>query len=615
MRKSWILLAFALAAPVALLARAPGDRAEAAAAPAYLSPFAVAVTPDGSTLLVTEHTANRVAALSVTDGSPLWTVTTPESPAGIALSPDGKLAYVACMRARRVAVIELRTHKVVREIAVGAHPHGVTLSSDGATLYVCNRFSNDVSVVDTKQGKEVARVPVVREPTYAGLSEQTGTLVVSNRLANGSNFEPGLAADVSFIDTATREVSGTLRLPTGCNENEQVAISQDGEWAYVVGLLSRFLVPTTQIERGWINTNALSIIHVRDRQLYATVLLDDLDLGAANPVGAIVSGDGNTLYVSHRGSHEVQVIDLPTLHSVVEAVPAEQRPELANDLTFLYRNDVRKRYAAGGLGATGIALSPDGGRLFVANYFSEDVSVFRTEDMKRGEIFGLGGTGEMDLARRGELLFHDARLCFQQWQSCSSCHPDGRSDGLMWDLMNDGLGNPKNAKSLLAAGKTPPSMAHGIRADMRTAAEAGVKYILFRQPETADIDALEAYIDAMQPERSPLLDEGKTMRESIRRGQALFDSKETGCRECHPGALYTSLKTYDVGTRSQYDTEDEFDTPTLVELFRNAPYLHDGTAVTLEDVLTTANREDKHGHTSQLSKQQTTDLANFLGSL
>ena len=28
--------------------------------------------------------------------------------------------------------------------------------------------------------------------------------------------------------------------------------------------------------------------------------------------------------------------------------------------------------------------------------------------------------------------------------SCATCHPDGRSDGLNWDLLNDGIGNPKN---------------------------------------------------------------------------------------------------------------------------------------------------------------------------
>jgi cytochrome c peroxidase len=75
------------------------------------------------------------------------------------------------------------------------------------------------------------------------------------------------------------------------------------------------------------------------------------------------------------------------------------------------------------------------------------------------------------------------------------------------------------------------------------------------------------------------------------------------------------MKMYDVGTRGKYDRSEEFDTPTLVELWRTAPYLHDGSALTIMDVLTTANREDKHGKTSHLTQQQLRDLEAFLSSL
>ncbi|MDR2756120.1 MAG: hypothetical protein LBC20_10465, partial [Planctomycetaceae bacterium] len=49
--------------------------------------------------------------------------------------------------------------------------------------------------------------------------------------------------------------------------------------------------------------------------------------------------------------------------------------------------------------------------------------------------------------RYGEMLFHDAFLCQEHWQSCATCHPDARSDTLNWDLLNDGPDNPKNTKS------------------------------------------------------------------------------------------------------------------------------------------------------------------------
>ena len=80
----------------------------------------------------------------------------------------------------------------------------------------------------------------------------------------------------------------------------------------------------------------------------------------------------------------------------------------------------------------------------------------------------------MTAVRKGEMLFNDATICFQQWQSCVSCHPGGgRLDGLNWDLVNDGIGNTKNTKSLLLAHKTPPAMIRGIRENAEAAVRAG----------------------------------------------------------------------------------------------------------------------------------------------
>ena len=57
------------------------------------------------------------------------------------------------------------------------------------------------------------------------------------------------------------------------------------------------------------------------------------------------------------------------------------------------------------------------------------------------------------------------------------------------------------------------------------------------------------------------------------------------------------------------------DTPTLRGLWRTAPYLHDGSAPTLRDVLTTRNAMDRHGVTSGLSDAELDDLVAFLRCL
>jgi cytochrome c peroxidase len=110
------------------------------------------------------------------------------------------------------------------------------------------------------------------------------------------------------------------------------------------------------------------------------------------------------------------------------------------------------------------------------------------------------------------------------------------------------------------------------------------------------------------------LDSGQ-LSSKARRGKEIFEDAEVGCLACHPAPLFTTLKTHDIGTRYDLDRSGAFDIPTCVELWRTAPYLHDGSAVTLKDVLTTRNFGDKHGRTSHLSDEEIDALVEYLLSL
>jgi len=108
---------------------------------------------------------------------------------------------------------------------------------------------------------------------------------------------------------------------------------------------------------------------------------------------------------------------------------------------------------------------------------------------------------------------------------------------------------------------------------------------------------------------SPYLVDGKLSPGALR-GQQIF--RETGCSSCHNGPYYTNGRPFDVGTGSGPESTAAFDTPALVEVWRTAPYLHDGRAATMRDVLTGHNQDDKHGRTSHLTEEQISDLAEFV---
>ncbi|MDX1283999.1 MAG: c-type cytochrome, partial [Draconibacterium sp.] len=201
--------------------------------------------------------------------------------------------------------------------------------------------------------------------------------------------------------------------------------------------------------------------------------------------------------------------------------------------------------------------------------------------------------------------------CFQQWQSCASCHSDdGRVDALNWDLLNDGIGNPKNVKSLLLSHVTPPVMGLGVRADAETAVRAGIKHIQFAVRPEEDAIAIDEYLKSLKPVPSPLLVDG-ILSESAKRGKEIY--KKVGCAHCHPAPLFTNLKSYDLGTGIGQDEGKKFDTSTLVEVWRTSPYWHDGRAETIIDAINL--HYVKGNRKLNLSKEEMKDLSEYVNSL
>ncbi len=587
--------------------------------PSHASPIALVAAPDGNTLYVAQHTANRVDAVSLAADAETRPIPLPARPTGLALSPDGATLYVTTDGpSGQLLILDAASGNVRTQIACGHTPTSPVVSPDGARVYVCGRFDGKVLCVDAAAHSVAASVDLVREPIAAAITPNGASLVVANHLPAGPANGAYSAAVVSVIDTASMGAPKAIPLPNGSTSLRGVCVSPDGAYAYVTHILARYQLPTTQLERGWMNTNALSVIDVANASLLNTVLLDSVDLGAANPWGVACTADGAYLAVAHAGTHELSVIDRAALHDKLTRVAEGQAvsevsraPEdVPNDLSFLV--GMRRRVRLGGNGPRALAVVKN--TAYAAEYFTDSLATMDLagDEYTRPGCIALGGEQALSPERQGEVHFNDASLCFQHWQSCASCHPDARADALNWDLLNDGMGNPKNTKNMLFAHVTPPAMITGIRPKAEDAVRAGIRHIQFAVRPEEDAEAIDAYLKSLQPVPSPSLVDG-AMGEAALRGKTVFDS--AGCAQCHPGPLFTDLKPYDVGTGTGREADMAFDTPSLVELWRTAPYLHDGRSATVEEVLTTHNPADKHGMTSDLSPEAIQDLAAYLRAI
>ena len=618
--ESWWWLTFVAGVLVVSLRAAPGAALE-------MAPSAIVAGADGQRFYVALSAGKAVVVVDER-GTPLARIALPGTPSGLALSADGTQLAVTCAApASVVCLVEVATAKITARLPAGHTANSPVFSGDGATLYVCNRFNHEVMALDLKTGRAPGRIPVERESVAAALTPDGKWLLVANHLPAMAADTGNTAAVISVIDTATRRVAKTLSLPNGGNLVLGVAISPDGRHAAVTHNLARYYVPTTQVERGWMNTAGLTLIDLAAQEVINTVLLDSPESGAANPWAVAWTADGRSLVVTHAGTHEVSLIDFPALAAKLGklpvALPAGQTPSYAQtsnvrgdvptDLAFL--SGLRQRVKLHGNGPRALAMA--GGKVWVAGYFSDTLEVLdlATRTVAPAPI-ALGSGGTMSEVRRGEMIFNDATLCFQQWQSCASCHSyDARVDGLNWDLLNDGLGSPKNAKSLVWSHRTPPAMSTGVRTNAAVAVRAGFRHALFAVVPEAFPAAVDAYLMSLTPQPSPFLEQGE-LSAAAGRGQRLFRDPRIGCAICHVPPLFTDLQSHDVGTSNGHDGPGvKFDTPTLAEAWRTGPYLHDGSARTVREAISGPDRFDQHGKTAELSDRQVNDLVAYVLSL
>jgi YVTN family beta-propeller protein len=574
--------------------------------------------------------ARQLAIVDMANASIASKVSTPAEPTGLAIGRDGRRVYVTCAGAPgSVLEIDTASGQTTAVFPAGHTATAPTLSPDGKRLYVCNRFDHNVSAIDLVHRKELARVPVVREPIASALTPDGRELWVANFLPAGpaNEYGPlGTAAAVSVIDTRTFQTAH-VRLVTGATTVRTIAITPNGKYALLVHIVGRYHLPTLQVERSWMNANALTVVDIPRREVLNTVLLDDFGEGAANPWGVACTADSRWICISHAGTHELSIIDAPAILSALQRMPLEAFSNAAffDGTTYGFGSmasgeDVvnnpgfvagyRQRIKLPGVGPRGLAVW--GSNVYVAEYFTDTIAAvpLQREKSPQPRTIRLGPTPQWNQVRRGEVLFHDARLCFQHWQSCATCHPDGRADALNWDLLNDGEGNPKNTKSILLSHQTPPAMASGVHATAEAAVRSGIKHILMSTRPEDEAAAIDAWLKSLKPLSSPFLVDGR-LSPAAERGRRLFESHRVGCANCHPAPLYTDLKMHHLGPQGKPNDRETFDTPTLLEAWRTSPYLHDGRYATVGLLLT----EGKHGHADKLSNEEVADLVQFVLSL
>jgi YVTN family beta-propeller protein len=574
------------------------------------------VSPDGSRLLVANADNGTLSVLDTLARKVLHEIPVGDKPEGVTWIGSGPLAAVTVYHDNQVVFLDTALGKVVHKLRVAAEPYGIVTTRDGRRAYVTHEYPGLVSEIDVEARK------VLRE-MKAGSMVRGLAIRPDEKMLYATEF---YNARLNALDLESGTVVDTWKGQTTDNLARHVEVHPRRPKAYVSHIRSRIEV---------IGGNGSIFPHLTvfdlapgDKGPRRSSFAMDTYNGVyvvTNPWEAAISPDGRRLYTIYAGTNDMNV------------------SEVVDD----DYNEIKRLGSAVRVGQNprAVRVSPDNKIVYIDNALDFQVSAHDAQTLRLLYKVQTCEPPKNPEWVRGKVLFNTANapLTRRRWIACSSCHPDGHTDGRVWhnpeglrktpammglahthplhwsadrdevqDFEYTIRGRLMQGRGLLSGSLLPKQGFEPVELD---------EHLAGRSP---DLDALAVYCNSFDFTLSPHIPAPGQLSAAAQKGKALFFSKEVGCATCHSGPYHTdsSLKKpynlHDVGTGHDDPSEKmgpKYDTPTLLGVYRTAPYLHHGKAATLRDVLTTCNQGDKHGKTSHLRSDEIDSLVAFLQSL
>ncbi len=604
--------------------------------PVGREPRTLAQSPDGS-IWVTLQGEAALAVLDPATGALRRRIALPYAsrPFAVAFSPTGDRAYVTLEGTGRLLALDPATGAEQAQVDVGPGPRPLAVSHDGKRVFA-GRF---ISPADRGEIVEVDGA-ALRKVRVLGLAAETDPALDDGTRGRGvPNYLRALAISPD----------GTRLFAAAKKDNVFRGLARDGKALTF-------------------ETSVRALLAVVDLEKNAEIAGKRLDIDNRSlPSALAFTGRGDLLFLATEGTDHVGVYEgggLGNLQSIVRdatqpvtsggPAPLDLAPDGlavdAGDSLLFVHNFLSREVAVYEIGA---------------------VASGRPSLVKRIPTVARDSLSETVLL--GKRLFYDAgtpRMTTDGYISCAVCHLEGGSDGRVWDFTDRGEGLRRTTSLLGRAGTghgplhwsanfdEVQDFEHDIRGPFKGEGLMATADFLHGTRSTPlgdrkagvspDLDALAAYLASLaavnaSPHRNP----DGSMTAAALRGKILFEREDLGCAKCHAAPAYTDSRLpgplekpapgpvavhgksrsfvtaegfllHDVGTlkaasgKRLGDSLPGLDTPTLKGIWETPPYLHDGSAATVLDVLTAANPEDRHGKTSHLSAAELADLEAFL---
>ncbi|AWB65999.1 hypothetical protein C2869_05900 [Saccharobesus litoralis] len=523
------------------------------------------------------------------DGYPRFTIDTGHGSHPIASVADGDNLYVALYGSGEVAKLHVGRREISQRITVGPTPKAMALFADRllVTRFISTMEHGEVYDIEIGDDMQLSQTITINK------------VLVRDDIVNGSGVP-------NYLSSIVINQDGTRAWITANKANVDRGLQRSGEPLDEDNTI-RPMIAILDLTAG------------ADANIDPTTTEGSIDLdNSADPSGITLLANPQIQAHTLRGNNNL-ILTNHERNSSAQITTGSAPQEMCTTLRTLYV----KNYTDRTVSAIDVASYMHSNNLTPT---IETLSTVTQEKLSDQELLGLQTFYFSSIPEMGR----------EGYMTCASCHADGGHDGMTWDItaLGEGL---RNTLSLNGSSGTRFGNLHWsanfdevqdfeIQMEQLNGGDGLIPDITFTQGmsplshitsgQSEQLDALAAYVNGLGKDRvarSPYREYSGQLSTAAQRGQQVFNQQ--GCADCHSGQAYRDGLSHDVGTikassgQRLNGTLTVIRTPSLIELWMSAPYFHDGSAATLQDVLSTGD------HYVDISESERSDLIEYLHSI
>lgn len=606
-------------------------------------PEKVLVTP-GDVIYVTNRFGRSVSVIRRGETSESTRLNVGVEPVSLAISGDEKTLYVVNAASLddtefgTLMAFDTKTHTLQWELPIGHEPRALALV--GGKALVSLYKDGDVVVVDLDRARVTSAnsglyeqlnrtaLDVPRDafelPVDASIfsSQSTAHAVgMEAMVANAEGTQVFVAALLSSDQTLqTRPVAST---PSDAQGSQATGGGYSGGNCGAAAVASPSVLSFDALAKPLVDDVTTCVGQSVVDRPPMMLTSNRTGMPIQSPTALALDPTGAFLFIANRASNNIAIVPTSVRNTSEPTGQVPFEPKLGGFDTRDVAGTVQNLVNVGA-GPTGIAVSHDGKKAWAFNAFDHSISRIEATD---GILSTVATTrlGEdvlpTDVVIGRKLFFSatDARMSNPGTGiACASCHLEGREDGHVWNTTEGPRQTPSLAGRLTE--KTAPFHWNGEFPDLMEFMSHTVTTRMGGSAVTPMMEQqLASFIRSIPPPDNALKE--RTPSEVVARGRAVFESAQ--CATCHTGEAMTDNQFADVGTLvSSGPVLDHLEfnakglnTPSLLGLGRTAPFLHDGSAMTLRARLMQNKANNSHGATADLNEAQVSDLVAYLKTL